>query len=140
MPIDYSTGEVTHDPAQRLKRPNVGTYTSITHDAAREYCLSDEITGGDAKIILGLSWLVQRNGELPYSTRVMAEKMGRNHSGVHRAINKFVRLGLLLKLPGRAGYTLNPYKMWNYDVPTHVKLAREADRYHMDAVMGVNDK
>ena len=43
MPIDYSTGEVTHDPAQRLKRPNVGTYTSITHDAAREYCLSDEI-------------------------------------------------------------------------------------------------
>lgn len=140
MPIDYSTGEVTDDPSQRIKRPNVGPYTSMTHHAAREYCLSNDITGGDAKIILGLSWLVQRNGELPYSTRTLAEKMGRNHSGVHRAINKFVRMGLLLKLPGRTGYTLNPYKMWNYDVPTHIKLAREADNYHMDAVMGVKDQ
>lgn len=134
-PIDYETGEII-TPG----RPNVGTYTSIADDAAREYCTSGEITGGDAKIILGLMWLAKRNGQLPYTTKELAERMGRNHSGVNRAINKFVQMGMLIKIPGHAGYMLNPYKMWNCDAATHGILAREADRYHMDAVMGVSKR
>lgn len=130
--VDENTGELKAPS----KRVNTGPYTSITSEAAWRYCTDKTVTGGDAKVILGVLALAQKRGNLPFNSREIAEKMGRNQSGVHRALNKLIFDGFLVKPPGRSGYILNPYDAWNCDAEVQREIAREVDQYNMDAVMG----
>lgn len=133
---DESTGAISNSP----KRLNVGPYTSITNEAAWRYCVDKSITGGEAKIILGLLALAQKRGNLPFNSRELAEKMGRNQSGVHRALLKLVNDGFLVKPPHHGGFILNPYAAWNCDAEVQRDIAREVDRYNMDAVMDAGNR
>lgn len=125
------TGEI----APHVKRPNVGRYTSITHAQALEVCTSKNVTGGEAKTLLGLMGLAREDGTLPYTMRRVAELLGKDYPTTVKTAKKFVRLGILVKLAGESHYRFNPYRVWNVDAKTHNRLARQVDRHYETCIM-----
>lgn len=132
MPETSAHADETTHP---VKRPNVGRYTSITHAQALEVCTSKNVTGGEAKTLLGLMGLAREDGTLPYTMRRVAELLEKDYPTTVKTAKKFVRLGILVKLAGESHYRFNPYRVWNVDAKTHNRLARQVDRHHETCIM-----
>lgn len=131
MKIDYETGEISTG----AKRPNVGPYASMAQYAALHYVNHPDLTDGDFRVIVALMGMAGDSGSLPYTATAIAEKIGRNISGVARSLKRLCRAGFIIKQTGRTGYMLNPYAAWNVDSVKHKILARQVDRHYETCIM-----